>query len=41
LLSLKVGWADWRVDVKRTVLDETMTLDSHLSGPSLGLGFHF
>jgi hypothetical protein len=41
LMSLKVGWADWHLDVERTVRDETMTLDSHFSGPSVGLGFHF
>lgn len=41
LMSFKIGWADWRVDVERRVLGETMTLYTHLSGPSMGLGFHF
>jgi hypothetical protein len=41
LLALRVGWTDWRVDVTRTVLGERMVLDTHLSGPSMGLTFNF
>jgi hypothetical protein len=41
LLALRVGWLDWRMDVKRTVVGERMVLDTHLSGPSMGLNFHF
>ena len=41
LMSFKFGWTDWRLDVQRTVAGQIMTLDTHLSGPSAGLSFHF
>jgi hypothetical protein len=41
LLSLKFGWADWDVNYKREVQGETLILNVHLSGPTIGLSFHF
>jgi len=41
LLSAKLGWSDWDVKYKGDVRDEELSLNVHLSGPNMGLAFHF
>ena len=41
LLSIKLGWTDWDVRYRGDVKDEKLTLNVHLSGPNMGLTFHF
>jgi len=41
LLSIKLGWTDWDVNYKGEVKEEKLSLNVHLSGPSVGLAFHF
>ena len=41
LISVKFGWTDWDVNHKRTIQNEELILNIHLSGPSTGIIFHF
>lgn len=41
LLSIKVGWTDWEIQHKRELRGEKFSLNVHLSGPNMGITFHF
>lgn len=41
LLSVKMGWTDWDIKHKGTFRGENLNVRVHLSGPSMGLNFHF
>lgn len=40
-VSLKAGWTDWDIKHKEDYKGENLKIDVHLSGPSIGVGFHF
>lgn len=41
LLSFKAGWADWDIKHRGTLRREDLKVEIHLSGPAMGLSFHF
>jgi hypothetical protein len=41
LVSFRAGWTDFDINHERVILNETLTLNVHLSGPNLGFTFKF
>jgi len=41
LISVRAGWLDMDIKHRNTVLNKELRWQTHLSGPSLGIGFHF
>jgi len=41
LISVRAGWFDIDIKHRSTILDKELRWQTHLSGPNLGIGFHF
>lgn len=41
LVSVNLGWNDWRIIHRGTFRGETLYIKTHLSGPNTGIIFHF
>jgi hypothetical protein len=41
VVSVKVGWTDWQIVKHSSFKGEPLYINTHLSGPTSGIAFHF